>query len=97
MCLLQELRSFKLEMHVDPTYHPKIIGRRGAVISKIRDAHEVNIQFPEKNADSQDLITITGYEANAEASKIDILKIVQDLVSVVFCVLSSFDGLMIAG
>lgn len=75
----RELRNFKLELHVDPTYHPKIIGRRGAVISKIRDAHEVNIQFPEKNSETQDLITITGYESNAEAAKIDILKIVQDL------------------
>lgn len=78
---MQELRNFKLELHVEPAYHPKIIGRRGAVISKIRDAHEVNIQFPEKNSESQDLITITGYESNAEAAKIDILKIVQDLVS----------------
>lgn len=75
----RELRNFKLELHVEPAYHPKIIGRRGAVISKIRDAHEVNIQFPEKNSESQDLITITGYESNAEAAKIDILKIVQDL------------------
>ena len=37
----RELRSFRLEMMVNPMYHPKIIGRRGAVISKIRDAHQV--------------------------------------------------------
>lgn len=30
------------------TYHPKIIGRRGAVISKIRDERHVQIQFPDK-------------------------------------------------
>jgi predicted PilT family ATPase len=75
----RELRNYKLELHVDPAYHPKIIGRRGAVITKIRDAHDVNIQFPEKNSEKQDLITITGYEANSNAAKADILKIVQDL------------------
>jgi predicted PilT family ATPase len=79
----RELRNFKLELHVDPAYHPKIIGRRGAVISKIRDAHDVNIQFPEKNSEKQDLITITGYEANANEAKEDILKIVQDLDNMV--------------
>lgn len=71
------LRSFQLEVQVDPKHHPKIIGRRGAVISKIRDQHNVNIQFPEKKAD--DIITITGYEQDATAAKDDILSIVNDL------------------
>ena len=43
------LRSFKLTITVDPKYHPKIIGRKGAVITTIRTEHDVNIQFPEKN------------------------------------------------
>jgi predicted PilT family ATPase len=65
---------------VDPKYHPKIIGRRGAVISKIRDQHEVNIQFPERGQESsQDIIKVMGYEANANAAKEDILKIVTEL------------------
>ena len=76
--LLQELRSFKVELHVDPTHHPKIIGRKGGVISKIRDTHKVNIQFHERNSD---LITITGYEEKAIAARDDIMKIVEDLVS----------------
>ena len=37
----RELRSFRLEMSVDPNHHPKIIGRKGAVISKIRDQLQV--------------------------------------------------------
>ena len=44
----RELRSFTLTMRVNPDYHPKIIGRKGAVISKIRLDHEVNVQFPQK-------------------------------------------------
>lgn len=38
---------------VDPKYHPKIIGRKGAVITNIRTEHDVNIQFPEKNDENQ--------------------------------------------
>lgn len=38
---------------MDPKYHPKIIGRKGAVITNIRTEHDVNIQFPEKNDESQ--------------------------------------------
>lgn len=51
--LLQALRSFKLTVTVDPKYHPKIIGRKGAVITQIRTEHEVNIQFPDKDDDNQ--------------------------------------------
>lgn len=49
----QALRSFKLTVTVDPKYHPKIIGRKGAVITQIRTEHEVNIQFPDKDDESQ--------------------------------------------
>uniref|UniRef100_A0A669E441 Vigilin n=1 Tax=Oreochromis niloticus TaxID=8128 RepID=A0A669E441_ORENI len=47
------LRSFKLTITVDPKYHPKIIGRKGAIITTIRTEHDVNIQFPEKNDENQ--------------------------------------------
>lgn len=50
---MQALRSFKLTVTVDPKYHPKIIGRKGAVITQIRTEHEVNIQFPDKDDDNQ--------------------------------------------
>lgn len=50
---MQSLRSFKLTITVDPKYHPKIIGRKGAIITNIRTEHDVNIQFPDKNDDNQ--------------------------------------------
>lgn len=50
---LQALRSFKVTLSVDPKYHPKIIGRKGAVISQIRKDHDVNVQFPDKNDEQQ--------------------------------------------
>lgn len=38
---------------MDPKYHPKIIGRKGAVITQIRLEHDVNIQFPDKDDGGQ--------------------------------------------
>ncbi|KAM8746099.1 high density lipoprotein binding protein a isoform 2-T2 [Acanthopagrus schlegelii] len=73
------LRSFKLTITVDPKYHPKIIGRKGAIITNIRTEHDVNIQFPEKNDENQDQITITGYEHKAIAAKEAIQHIVDEL------------------
>uniref|UniRef100_A0A4X2LU28 Vigilin n=1 Tax=Vombatus ursinus TaxID=29139 RepID=A0A4X2LU28_VOMUR len=79
------LRSFKLNVTVDPKYHPKIIGRKGAVITQIRMEHEVNIQFPDKDDENQaqDQITITGYEKNTEAARDAIMKIVGELEQMV--------------
>lgn len=73
------LRNFKLTITVDPKYHPKIIGRKGAVITAIRTEHDVNIQFPEKNDENQDQITITGYEHKAIAARDAIQTIVNEL------------------
>lgn len=49
----QALRSYKVTLSVDPKYHPKIIGRKGAVISQIRKNHDVNVQFPDKSDEQQ--------------------------------------------
>nr|XP_057928790.1 high density lipoprotein binding protein a isoform X2 [Doryrhamphus excisus] len=73
------LRSFKLTITVDPKYHPKIIGRKGASITGIRTKHDVNIQFPEKNDENQDQITITGYEHKAIAARDAIKAFVDEL------------------
>uniref|UniRef100_A0A1E1X8G5 Putative vigilin n=1 Tax=Amblyomma aureolatum TaxID=187763 RepID=A0A1E1X8G5_9ACAR len=71
----RKLRSFHLEVEVDPKYHPKIIGWRGAVVTKIRKDHNVQVQFPEKG---ENVITIIGYEKNACAARDEILRIVKE-------------------
>lgn len=78
------LRSYKLTLSVDPKYHPKIIGRKGAVISQIRKDHDVNVQFPDKGDEQQALIVIWGYERNVEEAKAAIEQMVaalQEMVS----------------
>ena len=66
------------------SYHPKIIGRKGQVIQKIRMDHAVQIQFPpvDTTESDADKIVLTGYEHNCEAAKEAILKIVKDLVRI---------------
>ena len=71
-------------MEVDPEYHPKIIGKKGAVITKIRTDHDVQINFRRKGEAEENIITITGYEQNTYAARDDILKIVNELVIIFY-------------
>jgi len=73
-----ELRSFELTVEVEPEFHPKIIGRKGAKIMQLRKDHSVNIQLPGREDEDQSKITIKGYEANANAAMEAILNIVQE-------------------
>jgi len=59
------------------------LGRKGAVINGIRDKFDVNIQLPQlgDGADEEhDIITITGFEDNANAAREEILSIVNEFV-----------------
>ncbi|XP_058464873.1 vigilin isoform X1 [Malaya genurostris] len=77
----RELRSYEVKVEIDPEYHPKIIGRRGAVVNKIRATHGVQISFPKQDDPINNVITIQGYEANALAARDEILGIVGQLSS----------------
>ncbi|WAR14759.1 VIGLN-like protein [Mya arenaria] len=72
------LKSFEIKVEVSPDYHPKLIGRRGEVINKIRSDHDVRIQLPERNDEDQSVIRIIGYERNCEAARDEILRMVKD-------------------
>jgi len=79
----KELKSYEIQIDIKPEYHPKIIGRKGAVITKLRNDYEVNIQLPKKDDPDASIITITGYEKNANEAKIAILKIVGDFENLI--------------
>ena len=78
---MQLLKSFELAIEVDPMYHPKLIGRRGEVINKIRTEHDVRIQLPDRNDENQSRIVIVGYENSCESAKEEIMKMVREYVS----------------
>jgi predicted PilT family ATPase len=80
----KELKSFEIKLEVAPEYHPKIIGRRGAVITQLRQDFDVNIQLPKKDDDKDaNVITIMGYEKNAHEAREAILKIVNEFENLV--------------
>merc|ERR1719445_2239321 len=54
-------KSFEVTVEVNPEYHPKIIGRGGEVIKKLREDYDVQIQLPKKEAPNSEVITITGF------------------------------------
>lgn len=66
---------------MDPEYHPKIIGKSGAVISKIRNDFGVQITLPKRGDPDENIIRIQGYEEKAKAARDHILGIVNELVS----------------
>lgn len=78
----KELKSFEVKIEVKPEYHPKIIGRRGAVITQLRQDYDVNIQLPKKDDKDDGSISIMGYEKNVLEAKEAILKIVNEFVSI---------------
>ncbi|ESN93671.1 hypothetical protein HELRODRAFT_180766 [Helobdella robusta] len=80
---LRKLKSFKIEIEIEPIYHTKIIGRNGGVVNKIRDQYDVRIQFPEKNSTNQNVITIIGLEAAVKDCKEYILKKIKEIESTV--------------
>lgn len=75
------LKSYELKIEVNPDYHPKIIGKRGAVVTNIRMNHDVQINFPKKGDPEDNIITITGYEENTYRAKEEIMKLVTEWVS----------------
>lgn len=75
----RELRNFRLEMEVASKHHTKLIGRRGAVVNKIRADHDVQIIFPDKDKGRQDIIVIIGFEENATKARDEIMQKVQEL------------------
>ena len=76
------LRSYEVKLQVDPEYHPKVIGRGGSVITKIRGDHNVQINLPKKGDPEENVITIHGLEKDALAARDDIMKIVDGFVSI---------------
>merc|ERR1711892_1119941 len=47
---VKKQKSFEVKVEVNPEYHPKIIGRGGEVIKKLREDFDVQIQLPKKEA-----------------------------------------------
>ncbi|GAV00143.1 hypothetical protein RvY_11033 [Ramazzottius varieornatus] len=72
------LRSYRVEMRVDPKYHFKLIGRGGVEVNKLRKDFDVEVQFPRDSdgPDNADRIILLGYEDKAKAARDKIQSII---------------------
>eukprot|EP00096_Caligus_rogercresseyi_P014501 TRINITY_DN700_c0_g1_i6.p1 TRINITY_DN700_c0_g1~~TRINITY_DN700_c0_g1_i6.p1 ORF type:complete len:1348 (+),score=556.54 TRINITY_DN700_c0_g1_i6:85-4128(+) len=77
------LKSFEVSLEINPEYHPKIIGRKGAVIQALRTEYDVVIVLPKREDKEASKISITGYEASVQKAKEAILGIVADIEAMV--------------
>uniref|UniRef100_A0A0N5A8M1 Vigilin n=1 Tax=Syphacia muris TaxID=451379 RepID=A0A0N5A8M1_9BILA len=77
----RKLRSFKLPVHVPAEYHTRLIGFGGEVVMNLRNKHNVQISFPDKDAEEPDKIVLTGYEANCNACKEEIENMIGEIQS----------------
>jgi len=69
-------------VEVPARHHTRLIGRRGAVISKVRSDNDVQVVFPERVSDRPDIITVIGLEENARKARDEIRDKVRELVCI---------------
>uniref|UniRef100_A0A673YYI7 Vigilin n=1 Tax=Salmo trutta TaxID=8032 RepID=A0A673YYI7_SALTR len=80
----RKTRSFKLTITVDPKYHPKIIGRKGAIITNIRTEHEVDLRFPQPGAADPNQVFVTGRPELVDEAIDHLLNLEEEYVSTPF-------------
>jgi polyribonucleotide nucleotidyltransferase len=81
--IIQAASSYEVKVKVFKEAYPKIIGKGGVQIRKIREETDTKIDLPRENSDS-DIITITGKKENVEKAKSMIEAIQKELV-ITFC------------
>jgi len=77
----KELKSFQVTVNVDPQFHSKIIGKKGATINKLREKYDVNVRIPDRADQDPTLITIIGFQEKAEQAREAIIDIAGELAS----------------
>lgn len=73
--------NYEEKVRVFKEVHPKIIGKGGAQIKKIREETDTKIEFPRENSDS-DVITITGKKENVQKAKSMIEAIEKEVINI---------------
>jgi len=79
----RKLRNFEMILNVANRHHSKLIGRKGAVIQKLRDEYGVIINVPPSSMNADDekanQIKLVGYEQKCEKAKAAIEAMVREL------------------
>ncbi|KAK2108061.1 hypothetical protein P7K49_013226 [Saguinus oedipus] len=82
-CLLQQTKSFTVDIRAKPEYHKFLIGKGGGKIRKVRDSTGARVIFPAAEDKDQDLITIIGKEDAVREAQKELEALIQNLDNVV--------------
>ena len=77
--------NYTIELKCKPEYHRFLIGKGGAKIRKVREQYGARVLFPQKGSDDEaDTIVVIGVKENVEAVKDHLLKMIKELVILLF-------------
>ena len=76
------LRRHRETVQVDPRFYPFLVGRFGIFIRKFCIKHNVYVRIPDKGNEEEEII-IGGYECNVKTAKKALLKLVEEIDTLV--------------
>lgn len=74
----RKLKGFRITIEVPVEHHPKLIGRKGQMITELRDRFKVNINVPKPDEQSNQIV-LQGYEENCLKAKEEILGMIKGI------------------
>ncbi|VVC39754.1 K Homology domain,K Homology domain, type 1 [Cinara cedri] len=79
----RQLRSYEIQMNIEPEFHPMIIGKKGETVRNLRNKYSVQVNLPRRGeGNNEDIVTVVGYQENAEKARDEIQEMVDKLKNV---------------
>lgn len=81
-------------MNIEPEFHPMIIGKKGENVRNLRNKYGVQVNLPRRGeGNNEDIVTVVGYQENAEKARDEIREMVDKLVRIIFILKMSIDSI----
>lgn len=72
-------------MVIEQEFHPMIIGKKGETVRNLRNKYGVQVNLPRRGeGNNENIVTVVGYQQNAEKARDEIQEMVDKLVSIFY-------------
>ncbi|XP_022182851.1 vigilin [Myzus persicae] len=79
----RQLRSYEIQMTIEPEFHPMIIGKKGDTVRNLRNKYGVQVNLPRRGeGNNENIVTVVGYQQSAESARDEIQEMVDKLKNV---------------
>ncbi|XP_029347773.1 vigilin-like [Acyrthosiphon pisum] len=79
----RQLRSYEIQMTIEPEFHPMIIGKKGDTVRNLHNKYGVQVNLPRRGEGiNENIVTVVGYQQSAEAARDEIQEMVNKLKNV---------------